>query len=128
MSYTNAFIKVSPDTKRKESKIPPEKVKKTVARIHYELLSENPYAYTQDELYFKTHCIRNGLNGTNEEKEKLFSKPHACLRASALVKTYGFGCHYDDEGKIGIVPIESEAYEKLIKSDVKQLNGMKSKR
>jgi hypothetical protein len=57
------------------------------------------------------------------------SEGHPCLRASALVKRYGFGAHYNEEGKIALYPADSAAYQAFLQDpSVKVLNGMKSKR
>ena len=50
----------------------------------------------------------------NTKRELFFSKGQPCLRASALTKRYGWGIHYNQEGKIALVPVESPEYKKLL--------------
>ncbi len=45
-----------------------------------------------------------------ELRQSFFGKPQACMRASMLPKRYGWGLHFNAEGKLAIVPLESEAY------------------
>jgi hypothetical protein len=41
---------------------------------------------------------------------ELLSKPHPCLRASMLPKKFGWGVHYDSEGRIALYGKESPEY------------------
>jgi len=55
--------------------------------------------------------------------------PHACLRASPLVKTYGWGIHHDSEGKVALVGRQTDEYKKLVQDrDVEKVAGMRSRR
>lgn len=87
--------------------------------LEYELLTGKPYGYTGDELLFTVHLLRNGLPenpGARRRKEvwdELFTKPHACIRASPLTKRYGWGVHCDRDGKMRLVPRESAEYRQL---------------
>ncbi len=60
----------------------------------------------------------------------LFSKPHACMRASQLPKKYGFGIHYDSEGRIAISGMETPENERFVQSgdEITLLNGMRRRR
>ncbi|ASK60718.1 hypothetical protein CFK37_00085 [Virgibacillus phasianinus] len=130
MSYKNTFIKVSEDSTADPAIVPvPRNEKPTIASIEYELIKNNPYQYTQDDVQFKTHSIRNQIEDTDEQREQFFAKPKACFRASPLVKKYGWGIHYNAEGKVSIYGVESEAYQDYLNSEgVTVLNGMRSKR
>lgn len=135
MSYKETFIRIAPDCPVKKSEIPvSNRAKKPIHVIQYELLTNNPYKYDHQELIFEVYLIKEGLENKSETElkevwEKLFSKGHPCLRASALTKRYGFGAHYDKKGKIGLFPMESNQYQKFIDDEsVKKLAGMKSKR
>lgn len=135
MSYTDTFVRVAPDSKVETGIVPPEKAGgKTVARWQYELLSAKPYQLTQRELYFLVHCRRKDIspqeakNRREEIMGEVFAKPQACLRASPLPKSYGWGVHYDAKGGIALVGVESDEYQKLSESDLKQVNAMRSKR
>jgi len=63
------------------------------------------------------------------KEKKFFSKGQPCLRSSPLVKRYGWGVHFNKDGKAAIYAIESSEYRKLYKDKtIKHLKGMKSKR
>lgn len=135
MSYKETFITVAPDCPIDKSEIPvSNRAEKPVHIIQYELLINNPYKFNHQELTFEVY-LRKGDISCKTEKErteiwkKLFSKGHPCLRASPLTKRYGFGAHYNENGKIALYPIEGKAYENFITDNsVKKLAGMKSKR
>jgi hypothetical protein len=44
---------------------------------------------------------------------EFFSKPCACMRTSPLPKTYGWGLHFNAEGKVAVVPVGSKEYQRL---------------
>ena len=136
MSYKNAFVKVSEDCPVAQSEIPVSKNgKKTAHLIQYELLTEHPYTYDHEELIYEVYIRQKDVPAAIQEKDKpkiwaeLFSKGHPCMRASALVKRYGFGAHYNEAGKIAIFPMESNDYKAFLKDkQVTLLPGMRSKR
>lgn len=136
MSYTKTFIRVSPDTKATAGTVPPEKAgARTVAGWQHALLTGQPYQFTERELYFQVHCHRHGISAAEAAKRRdaifseVFAKPQACLRASPLPKSYGWGVHYDERGRIAILAMEAPAYAKLSKDTaLKQLDAMRSKR
>lgn len=130
-NYANTFIEIAEDCKTEIGKIPPEKQEKTVARMHYEMISEHPYQYTSDEVIFAIYAARNGIGAAEleDKKAEFFSKGQPCLRSSPLGKTYGWGIHYNDESKMAIYPVESVDYVRL-KDDptLKHVKAMKSAR
>lgn len=136
MSYTNTFIQVSEDCPVRRGEIPVVRNEKVPAHlIQYQLLTNQPYQFDHKGLIYAVFIKQKGISqdvlATDAEKIKaeLFSKGHPCLRASALVKRYGFGAHYNGEGKIALYPAESAAYQAFLQDpSVKVLNGMKSKR
>lgn len=135
MRYTNTLITVAPDCPLEKSEVPvSNRKKKPIHIIQYKLLSEQAYNYDHQSLIFETFLIKEALNSANEEKkaeiwEQLFSKEHPCLRASALCKRYGFGAHYNNEGKIALYPMESKNYQDFLKDEsTRKLAAMKSKR
>ena len=46
-------------------------------------------------------------------RETFFSKGQPCLRTSPLAKTYGWALHYDSDGKIALLPMDSERVAEL---------------
>lgn len=130
-NYTDTFIEVAADTKAEMGTKPPSKDKKTVAEMQYELIAKNPYGYTSDDILFQVFADRNDLtkNEYKEAREQFFSKGQACLRASPLTKTYGFGIHNDKNGKIALFGMESQEYQDFLKdSKIKKVKAMKSSR
>lgn len=60
---------------------------------------------------------------------QFFSKPRACLRGSSLPKKYGWGLHFNGEGRIALVSVDSPAYEEFSNSkDLKVMPALRSKR
>ena len=90
-NYFNTFIEVAEDTKAVCGIIPPVKDNKTVAEMQYELIANNPYKYTSDDVFFQVFADRNDLIKSEYEKSRsvFFSKGQPCFRASPLTKTYG---------------------------------------
>lgn len=136
MSYKNAFVKVSEDCPVVAAEIPVAKNgKKTAHLIQYELLTEHPYTYDHEELIYEVYVRQKDIPAAILKKDKpkiwaeLFSKGHPCMRASALVKRYGFGAHYNEAGKIAVFPMESKDYKAFLKNkEITLLPGMRSKR
>src|SRR5690349_16907183 len=97
-NYFNTFIEVAEDTRSDHGTKPPSKGdKKTIAEMQFELIVKNPYKFTSDDILFQVFAGRNDLRKAEQKKarEEFFSKGQACLRASPLTKSYGFGVHCD---------------------------------
>ncbi|GAA0878849.1 DUF6157 family protein [Algoriphagus jejuensis] len=130
-NYFDIFIEVAEDTKADRGTIPPTKASKTVAEMQYEMISKNPYKYTSDDILFQVFADRKDLSTAeyNEAREEFFSKGQACFRASPLTKTYGFGVHSDSKGRLALVGMETEEYQRFLSdTNVKKLKAMKSSR
>lgn len=131
-NYTNTFIEVAVDCPVTLAEIPPLKGEsKTIARLQFEMIYDNPYKFTSDEVIFKCYALKNEISRSEWESANIeyFSKGQACMRASALTKRYGFGVHFDEEGKMAIYPLESEEYQKFASDqNVSHLKAMRSKK
>lgn len=130
-NYYNTFIEVAEDCPVKAGELPPQKAEKTVAAMQFQMISENAYKYTSDDVLFQVFADRNGITGKdfNAEKENFFSKGQPCFRSSPLTKRYGWGLHSNAEGKIAIYGVESDEYNKLLKDKkLKHVKAMRSKR
>ncbi len=131
-NYRNVFIEVAEDCPVKKSEIPPQKDnEKTVARLQYDMIINDPYKYTSDDVIFAVYAIRNGIPKAEfqREREKLFSKGQACMRSSPLAKRYGWGVHANQDRKIAIYPMESMEYKKLLDNkELEHKKAMRSKR
>lgn len=141
MSYTNTFIRIATDSTTEKAVVPTAKGdKKPQHLIQYELLTERPYAYNHDELTFEVYVRHKGISPAEvaahhqELWDELLQKGHPCMRASALTKKYGWGAHYDAEGKIALYGCETPEYQHFLDaatqagSNLKVLNAMRSKR
>ena len=130
--YQNTFIEVAEDCPNKKGEIPPVKQSgKTLANIQYDLVGNNPYKYTSDDLLFRCYAIKNNVGNAElkASREQFFSKGQPCLRASPLTKQYGWGVHYDEKGHIAIYGCETKEYKVFSKNpEIKRLKAMNSKR
>lgn len=131
-NYYNTFIEVAEDCPRDKGEEPPLRgSKKTTVRLQYEMIAEAPYRYTSDDLLFSIHAIRNDIpqEKRREARKGFFSKGRACLRSSSLGKRYGWGFHFDEDGKVAIYAVESEEYQKFINDEnLQHLKAMRSSR
>src|SRR5690606_3670915 len=113
-NYYNTFIEISDDCPVFESEIPKYRGGyKSVALLPFELIAHNPYHFTSDEVLFNIHALRKGLPPNEENKQEFFSKGQACFRASPLGKRYGWGIHFDENGKMALYNLDSPEYQNL---------------
>ncbi|HLU81456.1 MAG TPA: DUF6157 family protein, partial [Flavobacteriaceae bacterium] len=64
-----------------------------------------------------------------EAREKFFSRGQACFRASPLTKTYGFGIHFNNYGKVSICGMETPEYKKFVANEnIKKVRAMRSRK
>lgn len=131
-NYYNTFIEVAEDCKATFGMIPPMKGKeKTLALMQYEMLFDQPYQHTSDEVLFSVFADRKcvKIGAYEEERKAFFSKGQPCFRASPLTKSYGFGVHANEEGKIAIYGMESAEYQVFLDDPhVKKIKAMRSSR
>jgi hypothetical protein len=121
-NYIDTFIEIAEDCPANIAETPPAKEPRSAAQIEYEMLIDNPYKYTSDDVLYESNGNRRGIT-----REDFFKKPQPCFRASALGKKFGWGIHSDKDGKIGIYGIESEEYKRLARDEsLKHLKAMRS--
>ena len=129
-NYHNIFIEVAEDTKVVCGTVPLSKGdKKTVAALQYELLVNNSYKFLSDDLFFKVYAIRNEVTEEESEmaRESFFSKGQPCFRSSPLTKTYGFGVHSDENGKVAIYGMETAQYENFLNDpSIRKVKAMRT--
>ncbi|GIP37120.1 hypothetical protein J31TS4_04000 [Paenibacillus sp. J31TS4] len=138
---TNTFVLVAPDCPVETSEIPKAKpdARPSIPRLQYELLTESPYRYTLDDLIYEVHIRHKEIPSEELERrgggvrDELLSKSHPCMRASMLAKKYGWGVHYNEEGKLALYPVESEEYAQFAQGkageiELEVVRGMRSKR
>ena len=99
--------------------------------MQYELIAKNPYKFSSDDIFFQVFADRNDLTKAEYKnaREHFFSKGQPCFRASPLTKTYGYGVHSDSNGKVALVGMETDEYQKfLVDKNIKKVKAMKSSR
>lgn len=137
MSYTNTFIEVSADCPVSRSETPATRGDRPPQHvIQYELLTQAPYRYNHEELTFEVYVRHKGIPPAEvaarrpELWDALFQKGHPCMRASALTKRYGWGAHYNEQGKIAIYPLESAEYQQFASGaeGAKVIKAMRNKK
>jgi hypothetical protein len=120
-NYFNTFIEIAEDCKADKGEMPPLKGdKKSVANLQFDMLYENPYKYTSDDVLFGAFAIRKEFDKReiDEQREHYFSKGQPCFRASPLTKIYGWGIHSNEEGKIAMYGVETEEYQKYLSETI----------
>ena len=129
-NYINTFIEVAEDTKVNQGTKPNPKGKtQTIAGMQYELIAENPYQYTSDDILFQIFADRNDLikSAFKEARQGFFSKGQPCFRTSPLAKSHGFGIHHDSRGKVALYGMETKEYQEfLTDKKVKKIKAMRS--
>lgn len=131
-NYNNTLIEIAEDCPLKTGTVPPEKGGgKSTANLQFEMLLDNSYQYTSDEVLFTAFAKKKGIAPEEMQMkwQEYFSKGQPCFRASPLTKTYGWGIHSNEEGKIAMYGAESKEYERLLKDEsVKKVKAMRSKK
>ncbi len=127
----NTFIAVAEDCKAATGTVPKRRSDNpTVAEIQYRMLVDEAYQHTQEDVMLASSKeSRDNPNDSAKAREIFFSKSQTCLRTSPLVKTYGWGIHFDDKGHAAAVPVGSKEYRELAaREDLTQTRAMRSKR
>ncbi len=135
VGYTNTFIAVAEDCRATTGEVPPPRGSgPTVAGVQHAMLAGAPGRWTQEDvLIASAPGVRGRTDIAPDELARLtteyFAEPRACLRASPLGKTYGWGLHYDAGGRITLHAVGSESYARLAADpELVQLRAMRSKR
>ena len=91
-NYQNTFIEIADDCQATAARPPLSKEPKSAAQIEYDMIIDNPYLYTSDDVLYESNGKRKGI-----AREDFFSKGQPCFRASALTKSYGWGVHHNQD-------------------------------
>ena len=120
----NTFISVADDCPVFMAETPPKREPKSIPQIEYEMLIDNPYKYTSDDVLYAANGERRGMG-----RDDYFARIQPDFRLSPLVKRYGWGVHIDESGKIALYALGSGEYE-MFASDTSltQLKGNRSHR
>jgi hypothetical protein len=134
MNYIDTFIMIADDCPTSKGIVPTVKEgkPKPIHTIQYELISENPYKYTQEDILFFVYAERNSISKTDKKsREDFFKKGQPCLRSSALTKKYGWGVHFDNLGKAALYSADSNEYKKFVENKAnvtKLIKAMRNKK
>ena len=85
-NYINTFIQIADDCPTIVAEVPPLKNDvKTAANIQFELISNNPYKFTSDDVLFQVFAKKNDLieNEYDSAREKYFSKRSTLFKSFA---------------------------------------------
>jgi hypothetical protein len=99
------LIEVAEDCSATFATIPLDSSPKTIARIGYEVLIENPYRYTEREFFKVVHFDIRGRTDLNIDNYN--------IKRSLVVKKFGWGIHRSLNGTLALIPMESERYKEL---------------
>lgn len=131
-NYTNTFIVIADDCPVQSGEVPTMKADtKTIACIQYDMVAKNPYRYTSDDVLFQVFADRKDLTEAEYEdaRAQFFSKGQPCFRASPLTKRYGWGVHFDRDGKMALFGAHTEEYQKMMQDPkLTIVKAMKSSR
>jgi hypothetical protein len=132
VSFRSTFIRIAADCPETTGIEPPCRGgRKPVHLIQLELLLGRPHHFTHESLAVESELLREPPTGESRAGvlARIRSKPLPCLRCSPLAKRYGWGFHFDGDGKIGIHAAGSESYQTLAADPrLKQVAAMRNKR
>jgi len=104
-THHEELIEVAEDCPVDRAEAPPDGNPKTIARIGYEILVDNPYMFTEREFYHELHVVRRNRSGLKIDGYN--------IRRSPVVKVHGWGIHRDKNGRLALVAMESQRYKEL---------------
>jgi hypothetical protein len=132
MTFLNTFVRTAPDCPESAGIEPACRGgKKPVHLIQLELLRSAPHHFTHESLVVESELLREPSTGETRAEilSRIRSKPLPCLRCSPLAKRYGWGFHFDGEGKIAVHAAGSKAYQKLAADPkLEQVPAIRSKK
>jgi len=135
VGYENTFIAVAEDCRATSGEVPSRRTgAPTVAGTQYEMLAAAPGRWTQEDVLLACSPDVRGRGDLGAQelerlREQYFAQPRACLRASPLPKSFGWGLHYDAQGRITLHAVDTPEYERL-RGDrsLTQVRAMRSRR
>jgi hypothetical protein len=111
-NYFDTFLAVAPDSQAAKGVEPGERA--VTARRMFDMVRGHPYRYTSDDVIYAAHAAAKGAGALS--RDEFFSKGQACLRASALTKTLGWGVHCDAQGRVALYGVETQEYRNFAKT------------
>lgn len=115
-NYTRTLTAAADDGAERGT-VPPFKPENpSIAWRTWAMIADAPYVHTSDDVIFGVWADRQGIPEAERDAARaaFFAQGRACLRASDLGKRYGWGIHHDDQGRIALYGVETEAYRRLL--------------
>ncbi len=128
-NYTDTLILPSEDCRVDVATVPEKEG--SVAQMLYERIAHEPYSLQSDDLLSTVAAVRKDIPEEEHDlfRAQYFSKGQACLRASPLVKSFGWAVHHDKDARIALVDPNSARFQELSQdASIKQVTGMRNKR
>lgn len=127
--YMNAFITLAPDCPATAGTVPKQAT--SIAGLEHALLTERPYHYTGEEMILAVQRHHKGIGDADLDvfAATFFAKPHPCMRASMLPKRWGWGVHYDEQGRIALYGAETDKYCRLsARTDLRVMAAVRNRK
>lgn len=128
-NYTDTLILPSDDCRTDVALEPPKEG--SVGKMLFDRITAAPYSLSSDDLLSTVAALRKEIPEDEHTlfRAEYFSKGQACLRASTLVKSFGWAVHHNSDAKIALVDPASERFEELL-ADARQtkVKGMRNSR
>jgi len=99
------LIEVAEDCPVDRAEEPPDGSPKSIVRIGYEVLIENPYRFTEREFFHEVNVVRRQRSDLKIESYN--------IKQSQVVKAHGWGVHRNQDGMLALVAMESDRYREL---------------
>jgi hypothetical protein len=128
-NYTDVLILPSEDCRARVATVPDKAG--SVALMLYERITDAPYTLESDDLLSTVAALRKDIPFEEHAlfRAEFFSKDQACLRASPLVKSFGWAVHHNSDAKIALIDPASARFAELSHdASIKQVTGMRNKR
>jgi hypothetical protein len=127
--YRNAFITLSPDCPVAAGQVPRQAM--SIAGLEHALLIDRPYHYAADDLILTVHRRHKDIGDDELDAFRafLFAKSQPCMRLSMLTKRWGWGVHYDEEGRMALYGAETQEYRRLaMRTDLRVMAARPARR
>lgn len=127
--YRNAFITAAPDCPVAVGTVPRQAL--SIAGLEHALLIDRPYHYTARDLVLDVHRRHKNVGESELDAFRafLFARSHPCMRLSMLTKRWGWGVHYDEQGRMALYGAETPEYRRFAsRSDLRVMAARPSRR
>jgi Family of unknown function (DUF6157) len=113
IGYENAFITLARDCPVAAGFVPRKAM--SIAGLEHALLIGDPYKHNASDLILAVHRRHKHVGDAevDEFKAFLFAKSHVCMRLSMLPKRWGWGVHYNEQGRMALYGAETEEYQQF---------------